>query len=99
MESMHKRQKKTVSNSDVDNIFQFVCNASIDSMKEASTTIPMSRFDTIIQSANGHWSGNNRKKLTFEPFATLKSILMESHNQLLTHEHHCLLLEEMMLLM
>ena len=59
----------------------------------------MSHFDTMVCSANSHWSGNLRNKLSFEPFdESMKSALQSLSCQLLTHEHHQLLLEEMKLL-
>ena len=98
MEQMHKHQKKVVSHSAVNNVFQFVRKPSIDSIIEDTTSIPTSRFDTIMCSANSHWKGNTILDLDFKPFATVDTSLMESSHHLLTHEHHRLLLEEIMLL-
>ena len=68
MEKMQKRQKTVVNNSAVNNIFQFIRKKSIDSMESDLPEIKMSRFDTIIRSANSHWSGSARKNLVFDPF-------------------------------
>ena len=68
-------------------------------MEAASPNLKMSHYDTMVRSANSHWSGNLRNKLSFEPFdESMKSALQLLLCQLLTHEHHRLLLEEMMLL-
>ena len=99
MEKMQKRQKMIVNHSAVNNPFHFVRTKIFESMEAASPNVKMSRFDTMVRSANSHWSGNLRNKLCFEPFDdSMQSALQSSSVHLLTHEHHRLLLEEMMLL-
>ena len=95
---MHKRQKVVTSHSAVNNIFQFLCNPIIDKKQETTTLIPMICFETIVRSANTHWKGSSRVNLNFNPFATMASTLLQSKYHPLTHKHHHLLLEEMMLL-
>ena len=99
MEKMQKRQKMIVNHFAVNNVFHFIWNKFFDSMEAASPNLKMSCFDTMVRSANSHWSGNLRNKHSFEPFdETMKAALQSSSLQLLTHKHHQLLLEEMMLL-
>ena len=99
MEKMQKCQKTVVNHSAVNNLFHFIWNRFFDSISLDLYDIKMSRFDTIVHSANNHGGGNNRQKLDFEPFdKTVETKLFHSTHQLLTYEHHRLLLEEMMLL-
>ena len=89
MEKMQKRQKMIVNHSAVNNVFHFIQNKFFESMEATSPDLKMSRFNTMVRSANSHWSGNFRNKLSFEPFnESMKSALQLSPCQLLAHEHH-----------
>ena len=94
MEKMQKRQKTVVTHSAVNNIFHFIRNKFFDSMESNIPKIKMSRFDTMIRSANSHWSGSARKNLIFDPFDNMESALLNPSHQLLTQKHHWILFEE-----
>jgi len=76
---------------------QFLRASRVDDILKNQPNVPTSVLDTIVRSANAHWTGNSRKKLSFSPFEDrdpIVKMLKSASYQRISHLHHRLLLEE-----